>query len=58
MEFQIPLSREDLQRRGEGTQYTVSDIYTSRELVTRLEGKLTRVSELFAKLPFLLSLCV
>ena len=43
MEFQIPLSREDLHRRSEGGNYTVSDVYTSRELVTKLEGKLTHV---------------
>ena len=37
MEFQIPLSREDLLRR-EGSHYAVPDYCTSGELVTRLEG--------------------
>lgn len=37
MEFQIPLSREDLLQR-EGNRYTVEECCTSEELVTRLEG--------------------
>ena len=37
MEFQIPLSREDLLQR-EGNRYAVEECCTSEELVTRLEG--------------------
>ena len=38
MEFQIPLSREDL-LRCDGTHYVVSDSFSAGEIVSRLEGR-------------------
>ena len=38
MEFQIPLSREDLLRPSGGSQFFVSECIPPREIVFRLEG--------------------
>ena len=39
MEFQIPLSREDLLRPSGGSQFFVSEPLPAREIVSRLEGR-------------------
>lgn len=54
MEFQIPLSREDL-LRCDGTHYVVSDSFSAGEIVSRLEecrllldnGKMQSIPECF-----------
>ena len=38
MEFQIPLSREDLLRPSGGSQFFVSECLPPRDIVSRLEG--------------------
>ena len=44
MEFQIPLSREDLLRPSGGSQFFVSEPLPAREVVSRLEGRSSNVS--------------
>ena len=39
MEFQIPLSREDLLQPSGGSQFFVSEPLPAREIVSRLEGR-------------------
>ena len=39
MEFQIPLSREDLLRPTGGSEFFVSEPLPAREIVSRLEGR-------------------
>ncbi len=39
LEFQIPLSREELTERGERVQYVVSEQCTANELTPRLDGE-------------------
>ena len=38
MEFQIPLSREDLLRPSGGSQFFVSECLSLRDIVSRMEG--------------------
>ena len=56
MEFQIPLSREDLLRPSGGSQFFVSEPFPAREIVSRLEGRPSSVCPPPALLSLLLLL--
>ena len=65
MEFQIPLSREDLLQPSGGSQFFVSELLPAREIVSRLEGRPSNacppslpLHTLTSLIPFLLCLCV